>query len=196
MEKEYVAIIIDVLKSRWMLSDDRFKVQKDLAKGIEDANNYLCGKYGGEDRDFFVPFDFSGGDSVIGLCYKVEDVATTIHLILGDILYDAGVRIALGRGEWTTKLDNHGINAQDGPAFWHARTAMTGAKERGVFFSVADECGDGGCDVFPDEKFEIGKGFIEYVADELDWEEFTAMTNAKFALKTAEEIFQAHCKKF
>ncbi len=186
MDKEYTAIIIDIAASRSMLSDERIQAQKALMKGIEDANDFLYGKFGGEDRDCFVPFDFSGGDSVTGLFLKVEDAAAAIHLILGSVGYSAPVRVAIGHGEWTTKIDCYGINAQDGPAFHAACTSLKWAREQKCCLAATyDHI------VFTDEDFDPDH-FIAHVADEFCWDEFRALRKAIFSLKTMEEIFQCH----
>ena len=189
MEKEYTVVIIDIANSRSMLSDDRTQVQKALMKGIEDANDFLYGKYGGEERDIYVPFDFSGGDSVMGLFLRVEDAASAIHLILGSVGYNAPVRVAIGRGEWTTKIDCYGVNAQDGPAFHAARTSLEWARkhdEHGYCLVVTYDHV-----VLIDEDFDVDH-FIAHVADEFEWDDFLNLKKAVFSLKTMEEIYKCH----
>jgi len=189
MEKEYTAIIIDIAASRGMLSDARIQAQKALMKGIEDANDFLYGKYGGEDRDIYVPFDFSSGDSVMGLFLRVEDAAAAIHLILGSVGYSAPVRVAIGRGEWTTKIDSYGVNAQDGPAFHAARTSLNWAREHDehgyCLAATYDHV------ILVDEDFDVDH-FIAHVADEFGWDDFLNLKKAVFSLKTMEEIYKCH----
>lgn len=172
MDKEmYIAVLIDVVGSRKLDPAKREDVQKALRRGIDNVNCFLRGKYlMGQDK--YAAFEFSAGDSVMGLVKTTADAAVALNLILGEI---AGVHPAyavLGRGEWTLRMEGRGANEQDGPCFWEARHCLEYIKDAPCTFAIGQ-----------DNKCMEDIEALNNAADEFGWEDYDDITPAYPCIK-------------
>lgn len=118
---KYSALIIDVVDSRKYAIAERNRLQLRISSTIDTLNQSF-------QRTLIKPVGFSSGDEVQGL-FRNSLYAYLYYRMLEIILLPYRIRGGIGYGEWTTRLNSQGSQAQDGPAYHLARTAIDNAKK-------------------------------------------------------------------
>ena len=118
----YSVLIVDVVESRKYAVADRNLLQHQINNTIGILNQSFH-------KVLVKPVGFSSGDEVQGL-FRDNVYAYLYFRLLELILFPYPVRGGIGCGEWTTRLDEQGSQAQDGSAYHMARTAIQQVRKR------------------------------------------------------------------
>lgn len=118
----YVAVIGDVVESRTLPAGTRARLQEDLEDFLVTLNHGYADAIQSE-------FVITTGDEFQGLLND-PSIVPEILWVSDANLERAHVRHGIGYGELYTPLQSVAIG-MDGPAFHHAREAITSARKRG-----------------------------------------------------------------
>lgn len=125
--KEYVALIMDLKKSRAYSSRNRNDIQGYVLLVVNVLNDIFR-------RALEKEVTFSAGDEVQGLFSSVE--ASYLYFRLFSMLVSpVEIRAGIGVGEWDVIIKDAGTTAQDGTAYHNARYAID-ATEESLGYSV------------------------------------------------------------
>lgn len=114
----YVAIIGDIVDSKKIPEEKRRDIQKKLKKTLDTINKQYH-------KNLASNFTITLGDEFQGLLKTPErifEMLDTIELAMAEEQIE--IRFGIGLGEITTKIDPALSIGADGPAYWHARTAI------------------------------------------------------------------------
>jgi len=114
--KTYVALIIDIVKSRAYGQVDR----SDIQVYINDVIKFLNQVY---KKARELEMVFSAGDEIQGL-FKNIDTAYLYYRLFKMLVSPVEIRGGIGTGEWTIQVKGEASTAQDGPAYHLARQAI------------------------------------------------------------------------
>lgn len=114
--RDYVALIIDIEKSKTYRIDERNRIQTYMSLYMERLNSLFA-------ENIERSVSFSAGDELQGL---FQDATTAIlYFRLFELLMKpVKVRAGIGIGQWTVKVKDGSSTQQDGPAYHKARTAI------------------------------------------------------------------------
>lgn len=115
--KTYVALIIDIVKSRTYGQIDRSDIQvyiNDVIKFLNQVYKNACE----------LEMVFSAGDEIQGLFTNI-DTAYLYYRLFKMLVSPVEIRGGIGTGEWTIQVKGEASTAQDGPAYHLARQAIT-----------------------------------------------------------------------
>lgn len=112
----YCVLMADLIASREYDEEKRKQTQQNLDWIIQTLNEIY-------QHQLAKPVMFSGGDEVQGLFLKSSDAYEYARL-LELLMFPAKIRIGLGIGEWSLRLDDEQSTKQDGPAYHLARKAV------------------------------------------------------------------------
>ena len=114
--ESYVALIIDLKKSRSYSVNDRTAIQNFIITVTHELNQIFRHSI---TRDV----KFSAGDEVQGL-FMSPEAAYLYFRLFNMLIFPVEIRAGIGVGEWNIKVENAGATAQDGPAYYNARRAI------------------------------------------------------------------------
>ena len=115
--KTYVALIIDIVKSRAYGQFDRSDIQVFINDVIKFLNQVF-------DKTCELEMVFSAGDEIQGLFTNI-DSAYLYYRLFKMLVSPVEIRGGIGTGEWTIHVKGEASTAQDGPAYHLARQAIT-----------------------------------------------------------------------
>lgn len=121
MSQNYVALIIDLKKSRGYTKEDRNYIQHYIMDVIHLLNNLYR-------RELVREVDFSAGDEIQGL-FSSPEAAYLYYRMLSMWIHPVAIRAGIGVGAWDVQLDSKGTTGQDGPAYHKARYAIKNADD-------------------------------------------------------------------
>ena len=131
----YCACMADIVASRDYDAQERDRIQRNLDLIVKTLNEIY-------QKRLTKPVMFSGGDEVQGLFERAEDAYEYARL-LQLLMLPAEVRIGLGVGEWSLRVDDELSTKQDGPAYHYARKAVEQLKAQrsapAIHFCCQDE---------------------------------------------------------
>jgi len=116
--RPYVAVIGDIVASKTII--DRAAAQEKLSRTLSKVNAEYAG-------DIASKFMITLGDEFQGLL-KTGAHAVDIAERIGRALYPMRVRFGIGAGPITTAIDTERPLGADGPAYYHARAAISAIK--------------------------------------------------------------------
>lgn len=117
---DYIALIVDIEKSKGYQTTDRIEMQSFMNKCIGNLNSLFQ-----EQMKFDVVF--SAGDEIQGLFSDVTSAVLYFRL-LELMMKPIKIRAGIGVGEWTVKLEEGVSTQQDGPTYHRARKAIEEVK--------------------------------------------------------------------
>lgn len=112
----YCALMADIVASRGYDGEERDRIQLNLDLIVKTLNVIY-------QKSLVKPVMFSGGDEVQGL-FRQPAEAYEYARLLQLLLLPARVRIGLGIGEWSLRVDDDQSTKQDGPAYHLARETV------------------------------------------------------------------------
>lgn len=121
MSQDYVALIIDLKKSRSYTKEDRNNIQYYIMDIIQLLNRLY-------QRELVREVEFSAGDEVQGL-FSSPEAAYLYYRMLSMWLHPIEIRAGIGVGSWDVQIDSKGTTVQDGPAYHKARYAIKNADD-------------------------------------------------------------------
>ncbi|MFO7550787.1 MAG: SatD family protein [Haliea sp.] len=122
----YLALIGDICGSRGVA--DREELQHTLQSVLEELNRVHA-------TALASPFTITLGDEFQALLTTAKPIWEMVAVVEAS-LYPVRVRFGFGLGTIATAINPEAALAMDGPAFHHARDAMTVLKEEGGLFLI------------------------------------------------------------
>lgn len=154
--ESYVALMIDLKKSRSYSQEDRNMIQDYIFNTILTLNRVF-------ERRMIRDVEFSAGDEVQGLFNSLE-AAYLYFRFFNMLVYPVQVRAGIGVGEWSVQISQASTTAQDGSAYHNARRAIEAVKENSEYTLLIHSGGE--CDVFINAAIQssiiLTKNYSEY----------------------------------
>lgn len=119
--KKYVAMIIDLKKSRIYSNQLRNNIQKHILQTINVMNKMF-------NKSLVKKVDFSAGDEIQGL-FTSAAAAFLFFRLFSMLIFPVEIRAGIGVGEWNVVIAEKGTSAQDGQVYHYARHAIDSTEE-------------------------------------------------------------------
>jgi hypothetical protein len=128
---QVIALIGDLVHSKDLPQRDVF--QRRLAKVLQQT--------GAKARHLASPYTITLGDEFQAVYKGGQSLFADLFAIMAEI-HPVQARFAIGVGELTTRINSKQALGMDGPAFHHARAALTQLKEDGRLLRIFGESRD------------------------------------------------------
>lgn len=114
---QYAALMIDIIDSRRLASEDREPLQVHVKDCIQVLNGIF-------EPSLEKEVIFSAGDEVQGL-FRESTAALLYARLFRRLIFPIKVRVGIGVGGWETRIDSGTSNEQDGSSYHKARAAIS-----------------------------------------------------------------------
>lgn len=120
----YTALMIDIIDSRRLASEDREPIQVYVKECIQVLNGIF-------EPSLEKEVIFSAGDEVQGL-FRESMAALLYARLFRRLIYPIKVRVGIGVGGWETRIENGTSNEQDGSSYHNARAAISSLNDSDI----------------------------------------------------------------
>ncbi len=121
--KNYTALMVDIEKSRKYERKERQALQERLLRCLAFLNRLFA-------PSLSIPVGFSAGDEFQGLFHSPA-AAYRYFRVLETLNVPVALRMGIGVGDWTLRMEGGPSTEQDGTAYHRARRAIELAEEAG-----------------------------------------------------------------